>query len=103
MTHRLCQRPAIGLVVGNLISGLVARRMALGLSQKRLAEMMGVRRSHIAGLERGYRSPTLPMLLLWTRELGQMVRIITMVGETTDKRRLRRDLRVVSDPMRDAA
>lgn len=102
MPHRLMQRPALGLVVQNIISGLVARRMALGISQKALAERMGVRRSHLAGLERGYRSPTLPMLILWTRELGQMVRVITLIqSDVADRRRIRKDLRLVT--MRDAA
>ena len=38
------------------------RRQALGLTQRQLAEMLGVKGSHVAYLENGRRKPSLALL-----------------------------------------
>lgn len=48
---------------------LIARREAFGWTQAILAHRMGSKPSTVSRLERGYRSPSLGMLLLWLEAL----------------------------------
>lgn len=75
----------VSLLCGNIISGLVARRHALGWSQRDLGNILGTARQNIGAWERGEDAPTLGSLLRWARALDMHVRII--VGEGLKPRR----------------
>lgn len=46
------------------------RRQALEITQKRLAEDLGVTPQHISAIEQGKRAPSLPSLIKLAEELG---------------------------------
>jgi transcriptional regulator with XRE-family HTH domain len=50
-------------------------RLAAGLSQAELAELMGVDRAYVSGLELGQRNPTILTLWHTARALGVKVRL----------------------------
>jgi transcriptional regulator with XRE-family HTH domain len=54
---------------------LCVRRVALGFSQRQLADLMGTSQSHISELERGEKSPTMTTLNRWARALRLRVRV----------------------------
>lgn len=49
------------------------RRKALGWSQERLAEVSGLDRTYVSGIERGVRNPTLTTLDRLARSMGTTV------------------------------
>jgi len=46
------------------------RRLALGLTQRELAQSIGIRGSHIAYIEGGHRRPSIPLLARLAQRLG---------------------------------
>jgi hypothetical protein len=70
------QRAPLALVISNLISTLVARRHALGMSQATLAHKLRTPQPHLCQLEVQHKQPTLPMLVTWAHVLGFHVRLI---------------------------
>lgn len=77
----------ISLICGNLISTLVARRHALGLTQRDVAAIMKVSRGSFAQWECGRHCPSLPILIRWCAALDLFIRFIPYEG------RPRRDAR----------
>lgn len=80
------QAVPVSLVAGNIISGLVARRYRLRLSQRDVARMIGCAHSEINEWETGKHSPSFASLLRWARALDLHFRLLPY----EDRRRLRR-------------
>lgn len=58
------------------------RRSAAGISQERLAELSGLERAYVSGLERGKRNPTLLTQTRIAEALG--VTLAVLMGEAGD-------------------
>lgn len=74
----------VRLMVGRNVKRL---RMAAGLTQAALAELMGVDRGYVSGLELGQRNPTIVTLWHISKALG--VKLQTFFDEEHPRRRTR--------------
>jgi len=66
-----------------LIAQLVEVRNAKNLSQRALAELMGINQPEIARWEKHARPPSLGSLLMWAHTLGCELSILTKEGMRT--------------------
>ena len=83
-------RPSFYSDLGNAIR---RRRKEAGLTQKQLAEWVGVQRNYIVSLEQGRRNPTITVLVKIADELGTVPSVLLKELEdrlfgSTDKRRI---------------
>jgi transcriptional regulator with XRE-family HTH domain len=58
-------------------------REKLGISQEALAELSGLHRTYISGIERGVRNPTLAVLAVLAKALN--ISVSTLLSKKSDK------------------
>jgi len=68
----------------HLLIGATARRIALGLTQRDVARMLGTSQSAISDLERGAAMPRITTLLRYLRALGLGLDLIELRPEVPD-------------------
>lgn len=61
--------------VANLCARLRARRRELGITQRALAQRLGLNNSYLSNWENGTYAPQLASLLAWAEALGWSVRV----------------------------
>lgn len=68
----------------NLITSLVCTRKDRGLSQKKIAAIMGTKQSVVSDLERVGGNPTIRTIQRYARAVGCRVRFVPLVTRLTD-------------------
>lgn len=63
-----------------IIGTLVAKRAQLGMSQTKLAELMGTTQSHVSAIENGVNGRSAAVLERWAAALGYRVALIPEDG-----------------------
>lgn len=64
-----------GGVIGDVVRLFIERREMLGMSQREVADRMGVHKSTVSAAERGYVNPEWTFLVKWARALRMDVRM----------------------------
>lgn len=63
-----------------IVGTLVAKRAQLGMSQTKLAELMGTTQSHVSNIENGVNGCSAAVLERWASALGYRVALIPEDG-----------------------